>query len=126
MLTEVRVPIARRRARAAPTRSWSGGPATSPRSGAAASLQLGADGRIATAGLALTAVGDAPFAATDAEAALVGATPGAEAFAAAGRAAAGQARPVADGHGPADYKRAMVREISVRALRRAAERAAAA
>lgn len=91
--------------------------------GVAAVLTLGSDGRIAAAGVALTAVHDAPFAATDAEAALVGGQPGDEVFRATAGAAAAQARPVADSHGPADYKLAMVREITVRALRLAASRA---
>ena len=91
--------------------------------GVAAVLVLGADGRISSAGVALTAVNDAPFAATDAEGALVGQAPGDAVFSAAGVAAAGQARPVSDSHGPADYKLAMVREISGRALRLAATRA---
>ncbi len=89
----------------------------------AATLTLGADGLVSGAGIALTAVGDAPFAATDAEAVLVGHVPDEAAFAAAAAAAAGQARPVADSHGPVDYKLAMVREITVRALRLAATRA---
>jgi carbon-monoxide dehydrogenase medium subunit len=89
----------------------------------AAVLALDAGGRIASAGIALTAVGDAAFAATDAETALTGAAPDETAFRAAAQAAAGQARPVADGHGPADYKLAMVREITNRALRLAASRA---
>jgi carbon-monoxide dehydrogenase medium subunit len=91
--------------------------------GAAAVLTLGGDGRIAAAGMALTAVADAPFAATDAEAALVGGEPGEDTFRTAAAAASAQARPVADSHGPADYKLAMVREITVRALRLAASRA---
>ena len=92
----------------------------------AAVLELGDDGRIASAGVALTAVADAPFAAADAEAALVGSAPDEAAFTAAAAAAAGQASPVADSHGPADYKLAMVREITIRALRLAASRAAGA
>jgi len=91
--------------------------------GAAAVLSLGPDGRIVSAGVALTAVSDAPFAATDAEAALTGAVPDDETFSAAGAKAAAQAKPVSDSHGPADYKLAMVREITARALRRAASRA---
>ncbi len=91
--------------------------------GVAAALTVGADGLISSAGLALTAVNDAPFAATAAEAALVGQAPGDAAWAAAGAAAASQANPVSDSHGPADYKEAMVREITVRALRKAAARA---
>ena len=37
-------------------------------------------------------------------------------------AAAAQAQPVADVRGPVDYKRAMVTELTVRALRSAVER----
>lgn len=92
---------------------------------AAAVLALASDGRIASAGLALTAVADASFAATDAEASLIGAPPDAAAFQAAADAAAGASSPVSDSHGPADYKRAMVREITIRALHLAAQRAAA-
>jgi carbon-monoxide dehydrogenase medium subunit len=91
--------------------------------GVAAVLRLGDDGRIASAGVALTAVNDAPFAATGAEAALAGGEPTEATFRAAGAAAAAQSKPVSDSHGPADYKLAMVREITVRALRLAATRA---
>jgi aerobic carbon-monoxide dehydrogenase medium subunit len=94
--------------------------------GVAAQLTLGEDGRIGSAGIALTAVAETPFAATDAEQALVGEGPTDDAFRAAGAAAADQSRPAADGHGPVAYKRAMAAEITVRALRRAADRAQAA
>ena len=50
--------------------------------------------------------------------------PSDETFAAAADAAAAQSEPVSDAHGPADYKRAMVREMTLRALRLAHERAA--
>lgn len=91
--------------------------------GAAVVLALGDDGRIGSAGVALTAVADAAFAATDAEAVLAGSAPDETSFKAAADAAAGQASPVTDSHGPADYKLAMVREITIRALRLAASRA---
>lgn len=91
--------------------------------GVAALLTLGSDGRIAAAGVALTAVSETPFAATSAEEALIGAVPADEAFDRAAQAAAAASRPVADGHGPVEYKRAMVREMTIRALRRAAARA---
>jgi aerobic carbon-monoxide dehydrogenase medium subunit len=91
--------------------------------GAAIVLTIGDDGRIASAGIGLTAVAETPFAATDSEAALVGQGPTEEAFAAAGAAAAAQSRPATDSHGPADYKRAMVAEMTVRALRAASDRA---
>ncbi len=93
--------------------------------GAAAVLRLAPDGRIGQAGIGLTAVAETPFASTGAEAALAGGTPTEETFRAAGAAAAAESRPVDDGHGPAAYKRAMVAEITVRALRVAAERARA-
>ena len=91
--------------------------------GVAAVVRLGTDGRISQAGIGLTAVAETPFAATDAEAALEGAEPDEAAYRAAGAAAAVQSRPAEDGHGPVDYKRAMVAEMTVRALRRAVARA---
>jgi len=122
VLTEVRVPRPGRR---------SGGAYAAierkagdfPTAGAAVQLRLGDDGRIAEVGIGLTAVAEAPFAATEAEALLVGATPDEATFREAGRAAAAQSRPTSDSHGPADYKRAMAAEMTVRALRRAVARA---
>ena len=125
VMTEVRIPCATARTGSAYVKleRRAGDFATV---GAAAAMTLDGAGRIACAGLALTAVGDAAFAVTAAEAALTGAIPGEAAFGAAGVTAAKQAHPVADGHGPADYKLAMVREITVRVLRLAATRAQAA
>jgi aerobic carbon-monoxide dehydrogenase medium subunit len=93
--------------------------------GVAAQVSLGDDGRIAAAGLALTAVADYPFAAIAAEDALVGNNPTEAVIEAAAGAAARQSRPVDDAHGPDDYKRAMAAEMTRRALRRALERASA-
>ena len=93
--------------------------------GAAALLTLGDDGRISEVGIGLTAVADAPFAATDAEDALRGAQPGDELFRKAAAAASRQSRPADDAHGPAEYKRAMVTEMTFRALRAALGRALA-
>ncbi|HEU4673730.1 MAG TPA: xanthine dehydrogenase family protein subunit M [Candidatus Limnocylindrales bacterium] len=93
--------------------------------GAAVRVRFGGDRRIADAGIGLTAVGPTPFAATDAEAALIGAEPSDETIRRAALAAAGQSEPVSDSHGPADYKRAMVAEMTSRALRAAVERALA-
>jgi carbon-monoxide dehydrogenase medium subunit len=92
--------------------------------GIAAKVKLDG-GTIAEAGIGVTAVAPAPFAATDAEAVLVGGAPSDELFRRAGQAAAAMSQPVADGHGPADYKRAMVTEMTLRALRAAVERALA-
>jgi carbon-monoxide dehydrogenase medium subunit len=86
-------------------------------------IGLASDGRIETAGIGLTGVADAPFAATDAEAVLVGQPPTDELFRAAGDAAGAQASPVGDVRGSVDYKRAMVSELTVRSLRSAVARA---
>ena len=93
--------------------------------GVATVVRLGTDGRIETAGIGLTGVADTPFAATDAEAVLAGNAPSDELFRRAGAAAGAQCRPVGDVRGPVDYKRAMVAELTLRALRTATERALA-
>ena len=93
--------------------------------GCAVQLRLGSDGRIEDVGVGLTAVAESPFAAVDAERTLLGAEPTEAAFRIAGAAAAAESRPGTDSHGPADYKRAMVEEMLVRALRSAVERALA-
>ena len=93
--------------------------------GVAAVVWLGAEGRIARAGIGLTGVAETPFAATDAEAILAGNAPSDELFRRAGNAAGAQSRPAGDVRGPVEYKRAMAAELTVRALRRATERALA-
>ncbi len=122
VLTEVRIPVAGARTGSAYVKleRRAGDFATV---GAAAVLTLGGDGRITRAGIGLTAVSAAPFAATNAETSLTGELPSEDAFRAAASAAAAEASPVSDSHGPAEYKLAMVREITTRALRQAASRA---
>lgn len=93
--------------------------------GAAVVVKLGTDGRIERSGIGLTAVSATPFAATNAEAVLDGQGPTEDLYRAAGDAAAAESSPGDDSHGPADYKRAMVSEMVVRALRVAVERARA-
>jgi len=93
--------------------------------GAAVMVWIGPDGRIGDAGVGLTAVAETAFASAGAKAALMGAQPNEATFRAAGAAAAAESRPANDSHGPADYKRAMAEEMTVRALRRAVERALA-
>ena len=93
--------------------------------GVAALTQLDDAGRISWAGIGVTGVSPSPFAATDAEAMLVGGMPSDELFRQAGAAAAAQSEPVADIRGPVDFKRAMVAEHTVRSLRIAAQRAMA-
>ena len=124
ILTEIRIP-------APATRSGSSYQKLERRAGdfstvgAAAQLTLGSDGRISEVGIGLTAVADAPFAATHAEDALRGAHPSEEMFREAAGAASRQSRPGNDSHGPAEYKRAMVTEMTIRALRAALARAQA-
>ncbi len=91
--------------------------------GVCAIVILDGSGTIKRAGIGVTGVSASPFAVPSAEAALAGQRPGDEAFKAAGAAAAAASEPASDVRGSADYKRAMVAEITVRSLRRAAERA---
>src|SRR3954452_4802688 len=81
--------------------------------GVAAHLSLDAGGRIAQAGIALTAVGPTNIKAVDAEQALIGADPTDEVFAEAARLAARAREPQSDVRGSADYKRHVV-ELFVR------------
>jgi carbon-monoxide dehydrogenase medium subunit len=91
--------------------------------GVAVRVTLGDDGRISAAGVGVTGVAGAPFAATDAEAILVGKAPGDDLYRQAGAAAGAQSSPGGDVRGPIDYKRAMVAELALRALRTAVDRA---
>jgi aerobic carbon-monoxide dehydrogenase medium subunit len=91
--------------------------------GVAAAIDIGDGGRIEHAGIGVTGVSPSPYAATSAEEALVGQAPSDDIFRKAGEAAAAQAQPAADVRGPVEYKRAMVAEMTVRALRTAVERA---
>jgi carbon-monoxide dehydrogenase medium subunit len=93
--------------------------------GVAAIVRLGSDRRIEGAGIGVTGVAETPFAATNAEAVLVGNAPSDALFRQAGLAAAAQSRPFGDVRGPVEYKRAMAAEMTLRALRRATERALA-
>jgi aerobic carbon-monoxide dehydrogenase medium subunit len=78
---------------------------------------------IEEAGLGLTAVGAEHFVAAEAEEFLRGRAPDEDTFKKAATIAAGHCHPVADQRGPEDYKRHLVAELAVRALRRASERA---
>jgi aerobic carbon-monoxide dehydrogenase medium subunit len=93
-----------------------------PIGAAAAAVWLSGD-RIAEAGIGLAAVGARNFAAAEAEAMLRGAPATEATLARAGEIAAEHCRPSSDQRGPADYKRHLARELTVRALRRALDRA---
>jgi carbon-monoxide dehydrogenase medium subunit len=120
MLTEIRIPI-----------SPGGGSAYEkvgrrvgdwPVGAAGVAIWLAGD-VVADAGIGLTAVGARQFAAPEAEEFLRGAPPTDESFARAGEIAAEHCRPVSDQRGPADYKRHLAAELTVRALRVAMRRA---
>jgi len=78
---------------------------------------------IKNAGIGLTAVGARHFSAREAEDFLRGAPATEETFARAGQLAAEHCQPVSDQRGPADYKRHLASELTVRALRTAVRRA---
>jgi carbon-monoxide dehydrogenase medium subunit len=80
-------------------------------------------GTVAEVGIGLSAVGAPHFTAPDAEAYLTGKEPTEANLAEAGRLAAEAANPQPDQRGPADYKRHLAAELTVRALRRSVERA---
>jgi carbon-monoxide dehydrogenase medium subunit len=124
LLTEIRVPV--------PTARSGGAYVKFERkfgdyaiAATAAYLTLGADGAIEQVGIGLTNVASVPLRAANAEASLRGQRPTEEAFAAAADQAARECDPIDDLRGTADYKRAMVRTMTLRALRRTAERAGA-
>ena len=93
--------------------------------GCAVMVTIGPDGRISDAEVGLTAVAETAFASNGAKAALIGTQPSEAVFRAAGAAGAAESRPATDAHGPVEYKRAMVEEMTVRALRSAVQRALA-
>jgi aerobic carbon-monoxide dehydrogenase medium subunit len=120
LLTEIRIPI------------WPGGGSAYEKVGrrvgdwpvgaAGAALWLAGD-TISDAGIGLAAVGARHFAAAEAEEFLRGAAASEENFAQAGEIAAEYCTPSSDQRGPAEYKRHLARELTVRALRRALRRA---
>lgn len=91
--------------------------------GVATHLSLTDAGTVATAGLALTAVSGKNLKVPDAERVLVGQTPSRELFAEAADVAARACEPSSDVRGPADYKRAVVREYVQRGLAAAYQQA---
>ena len=90
--------------------------------GVAAQVQLDSSGAFQSVRIGLTNVGPTPIRARKAEASLIGERPIEGILKAAGALAAAESQPVSDGRGPAEYKRAMVRTLTVRALKRALDR----
>lgn len=89
---------------------------------AGAAIQLHGD-TVAQVGIGLTAVGAQHFIAAEAEEFLRGGPATPATLAEAGRIAAEHCNPTADQRGPADYKRHLAGELTVRSLRRAIARA---
>jgi aerobic carbon-monoxide dehydrogenase medium subunit len=96
-----------------------------PVGAAGAALWLEGDA-IAEAGIGLAAVGAEHFSAAEAEDFLRGTPASSDSFTRAGQIAAEHCRPTSDQRGPADYKRHLAAELTVRALRLARGRALAA
>lgn len=93
---------------------------------AAVGVMVALDGGvISRAGIGLTNVGPKAIRAKQAESFLVGKQPDDATLREAARLAAEAAEPATDLHGPADYKRSMVRTLATRALRLATQRAQA-
>jgi aerobic carbon-monoxide dehydrogenase medium subunit len=90
----------------------------------AAGVAVWLDGdTITDAGIGLSAVGARHFVAEEAEDFLRGAPATEASFAEAGQIAAANCQPSSDQRGPAEYKRHLASELTVRALRQAAGRA---
>ncbi len=80
-------------------------------------------GRLADAGIALSAVGLTTIHLARAEELLRGQVPSDDLYTQAGEIAAADCSPTADGRGPVDYKRHLAGVVTARALTRAAARA---
>jgi carbon-monoxide dehydrogenase medium subunit len=89
----------------------------------AAQVTLGTNGACEYVGIGLTNVGLTPIKAVRAEAYLKGKTPDEAAIKRTAELAAEAAEPSADLRGSVEYKKDLVRILTVRALRKAAERA---
>ncbi len=115
-------------------------PSTKPRSGgaylkferkvgdfatvaAAAQVELDTNGNFDSIGIGLTNVGLTAIKAAEAEAFLEGKSPTDENLRQAAQLASDASQPTADARGSEDYKRSLVKTYTVRALRKAVERA---
>jgi aerobic carbon-monoxide dehydrogenase medium subunit len=91
--------------------------------GVAAYITLDSNGNVSYAGIGLTNVGPTPIKARDAEQFLLGKPLDDASIHQAADLAAAASQPTSDTRGPVEYKRAMVRTLTVRALRKALARA---
>jgi carbon-monoxide dehydrogenase medium subunit len=120
LLTEVRLPVRRGGGSAHEKVERRAGDWAIAAASAAVWLEAG---RIADAGIALSAVGLTTVHLSRAEELLLGKAPSEELFAQAGEIASADCSPSADGRGPIDYKRHLAGVLTKRALLRAAARA---
>lgn len=122
ILTEIRVPVPPPRSGGAYVKLERkvGDFATA---GVAVQLTLGGGGTIAKVGIGLTSAGPTPIKAVEAERFLTGKQPDDATIQQASRLAAQAANPSADRRGSVEYKRDMVRVLTVRALKAALRRA---
>ena len=91
--------------------------------GAAVQLSLAEDGTVGNVGIGLTNVGGTPVRANAAQERLAGGVADEAAVAEAGQLAAEASDPGEDWRGSVDYKRDMARVLTMRAVRKAIERA---
>ncbi|MCH7521400.1 MAG: xanthine dehydrogenase family protein subunit M [Candidatus Marinimicrobia bacterium] len=91
--------------------------------GVAAVVTLDGSGNCTLAGIGLTNVGPTPLRATAAEKFLIGKPLSDDNIAEGGRMAGEASQPTSDHRGSAEYKRAMVKEMTIRALKKAKARA---
>ena len=89
----------------------------------ASQLTLDSSGNCQQVGIGLTNAGPIPIKAAKAEAFLKGKAPNEENLKEAGRLAAEASDPASDTRAPADYRKAMLQELTIRTLRTAATRA---
>ena len=122
ILTEIRIPIPLPRSGGA-YRKLERKVGDFATAAAAVQLTLGAGGEVVQVGIGLTAMGETPVKATDAEAYLRGKKTNGAAIAEASRRAAAATDPTADRRGAVEYKREMARVLTERALRLAIQRA---
>jgi aerobic carbon-monoxide dehydrogenase medium subunit len=122
ILTEIRVPAPTQRSGGAffKLERKVGDYATA---GVAAYITLDSNGNVSYAGIGLTNVGPVTIKARAAEQSLLGKPLDDSSIRHAADLAAAASEPVSDTRGPEDYKRAMIRTLTVRALRKALARA---
>ena len=89
----------------------------------ACQLNINSSGSIENIGLGLTNVGSTPIRASSAEELLKGKKPDENMFAEAGRLAAAESEPMEDLRGSAEYKIALVNELTQRAIKLSLQRA---